>query len=49
MDKEDAVHIYSKIYSVIKKNKLGSFVEMWIYLQIVTQSEASQRKINVVY
>ena len=36
----------TKSYSVIKKNKIGSFVETWMYLQTVTQSEASQKEKN---
>ena len=37
-------------YSAIKRNKIGSFVHMWMDLKSVTQSEVSQkRKINIVY
>ena len=36
--------------SAIKRNKIGSFVHMWMDLKSVTQSEVSQkRKINIVY
>ena len=31
-------------YSVIKRNKTGSFVEMWRELEIVIQSEVSQKE-----
>ena len=31
-------------YSAIKKNEIGSFVEMWIYLESVTESEVSQKE-----
>ena len=33
-------------YSAIKRNKIGSFVEMWMDLEIVIQSEVSQKKKN---
>ena len=33
-------------YSVIKKNKIGSFVEMWIYVESVIESEVSQKEKN---
>ena len=34
-------------YSAIKRNKVGSFVEMWMDLESVIQSEV--RKTNIVY
>ena len=36
-------------YSAIKRNEIGSFVEMWMDLETVMQSEVSQRKTNIVY
>ena len=30
-------------YSAIKKNKIGSFIEMWINIESVIQSEVSQK------
>ena len=30
-------------YSAIKRNEIGSFVEMWMDLESVTQSEVSQK------
>ena len=30
-------------YSAIKRNKIKSFVELWMDLETVTQSEASQK------
>ena len=33
-------------YSAIKRNKTGSFVEMWMDLESVTQSEVSQKEKN---
>jgi len=33
-------------YSAIKRNKIESFVEMWMDLETVTQSEVSQREKN---
>ena len=31
-------------YSAIKRNKIGSFVETWLDLQTVIQSEVSQKE-----
>ena len=33
-------------YSAIKRNKIGSFVETWMDLETVIQSEASQKEKN---
>ena len=46
MDKEDVVHIYNEYYSAIKRNKIGSFVEMWMDLESVIQSELSPKEKN---
>ena len=45
MDKEDVVHIYNGILA-IKRNDIGSFVEMWMDLETVIQSEVSQKEKN---
>ena len=44
-------YIYTmKYYSAIKRNQIGSFVEMWMDLETVIQGEVSQKeKTNVVY
>ena len=43
-------YIYTmEYYSAIKGNEIESFVEMWMDLQTVIQSEVSQRKTNIVY
>ena len=42
---KDVVHIYSGILA-IKRNQIGSFVEMWMDLETVTQSEVSQKEKN---
>ena len=47
MDKENVVHIYTmEYYSAIKKNEIGSFVEMWMDWESVIQSEVSQKEKN---
>ena len=33
-------------YSVIKRNEIGSFVEMWMDLESVIESEVSQKEKN---
>ena len=40
------VHIYNGILLSIKRNKIGSFVETWMDLEIVIQSEVSQKEKN---
>ena len=40
-------HIYTmEYYSAIKRDEIGSFVETWMDLENVIQSEASQKKKN---
>ena len=40
-------YIYAmECYSDIKRNKIGSFVEMWMDLERVIQSEVSQKEKN---
>ena len=40
-------YIYTmEYYSAIKRNEIGSFVEMWMDLETVLQSEVSQREKN---
>ena len=40
-------YIYTmEYYSAIKQNEIGSFVEMWMDLETVIQSEVSQKQIN---
>ena len=40
-------HIYTMdYYSTIKRNKIGSFVETWMDLEPVIQSEVSQKEKN---
>ena len=46
MDKEDVVHIYSRILLNHKKNEIGSFVETWMDLEIVIQNAESQKEEN---
>ena len=40
-------HIYTmEYYSAIKRNEIGSFVETWMELETVIQSEVSQKEKN---
>ena len=40
-------HVYTmEYYSAIKRNKTGSFVDMWMDLETVIQSEISQKEKN---
>ena len=40
-------HIYTiEYYSAIKRNKIGSFTEMWMDLETVIQNEVSQKEKN---
>ena len=45
MGKEDVVHIYNGILA-IKRNEIGSLVEMWMNLETIIQSEVSQKEKN---
>ena len=38
-------------YSAIKRNEFGAFIEMWMDLESVIQSEVSQKekKTNIIY
>ena len=46
MDKEDVVHIHNVMLLHHKKKEIGSFVETWIDLETVIQSEVSQKEKN---
>ena len=38
-------HIYTmEYYSAIKRNEIGSFVEMWMDLETVIQNKVSQKE-----
>ena len=40
-------YIYTtEYYSALKRNEIGSFVEMWMDLETVIQSEVSQKEKN---
>ena len=44
IDKEVVVHIYNGILLSHKRNEIESFVEMWMDLETVIQSEVSQKE-----
>ena len=47
MNKDNVVHIYIytvEYYSAIKRNKIRSFVEMWMDLETVVQNEITQKE-----
>ena len=44
--REVVIHIYNGILLSHKRNKIGSFVEMWMNIQFVVQSEASWKEKN---
>ena len=46
MDKEEVVHIYSGIQLSHEKNEIGSFVEIWMDLETLIESEVSQKEKN---
>ena len=46
MGKEDVVHIYNGILLSHKRNEIESFVETWMDLGTVIQSEISQKEKN---
>ena len=41
------LYIYTmEYYSAIKRDEIGSFVEMWMHLETVIQSEVNQKEKN---
>ena len=43
-------YIYTmEYYSAMKKNAIGSFVETWMDLETVIQSDVSQKEKNIIY
>ena len=43
-------YIYTmEYYPAMKRNDIGSFVETWMDLETVIQSEVRKRKTNIVY
>ena len=46
MDKEDVAHIYNGILLSHKRNEIELFVVRWMDLELVIQSEISQKKKN---
>ena len=45
---KDVVHIYNGKLSAVKRNKIGLFAETWMDLEIVIQSEVSQKEKNIM-
>jgi len=42
-------YIYTmEYYSAIKRNKIGSFVVMWMDLESIIQCEVSQKEKNII-
>ena len=47
MDKEKVVYIYTmEYYSAIKRNEIGSFVETWMDIETIIESEVSRKEKN---
>ena len=46
MDKEDVVYIHNGLLLSHKKNEILPFVETWMDLETVIQSEVSQKEKN---
>ena len=44
MDKKVVVHIHNGYYSAIKKNAFESVLMRWMKLELITQSEVSQKE-----
>ena len=47
--KEDVKHVYDGMILSHKRNEIGLFVETWIDLETVIQSEVRKRKVSNVY
>ena len=48
MDKEDVVHIYSRILLSRKKNEIMLFAATWMDLEAIMLNKISQRKTNTI-
>ena len=46
MDKEDVVHIHNGNYSVIERNEIVPFAEMWMDVETVAQKDLNQKEQN---
>ena len=44
MDKKAVVHIHMEYYSAIKKNTFESVLMRWMKLELIIQSEVSQKE-----
>ena len=45
---EDMMYIYTlEYYSAIQKNEMMPFAATWVDLEIIIQSEASEKKTNI--
>ena len=44
MVKDNMIHIYNGILFSHKRDEIGSFVEMWMDLETVIQSEVNQKE-----
>ena len=50
MDKEDVVHIYTmEYYLARKKNEIMPLAAIWMDLETIILSEASQWKTNIIW
>ena len=48
MDKEDVLHIYNGTLLSHIKNEIMPFAEIWMDLEIIILSKASQRKASII-
>ena len=48
MEKKDMIHIKNGILLTHKRNEIVPFVEMWMDLNTVIQSEVRKRKTNII-
>ena len=48
MNKEDVVYIYNRILLSHKKNEILPFEATWMDLEVITLSEISQRRTNMI-
>ena len=47
MDEKDVIYLYNELLLSYKKKDIMQFTTTWMYLEVITLSEVSQRTTNI--